>query len=420
MEIGSNQKKLAIIMMLACVLSGVIGLTTKHWIANEEAALHASLTTTYWPEEDPPWDEETYSEGVDNFCSDPNDWADDLCDDLTALRNSGIVAIVILLVGTITGLLFMLVVYRSSNGVWDGITAAHLDYRFALGPAVSNTLAPVLWWGLSHEARGNLGDSLGWSFYLTLIGGLIGIASCVILRNADSESPVNPEEAGVESAGPFEAQAEADPSQILVEKSSLTGSEKPNQIASIIALVAIVLSLFFPYASLGIESPEGGELEVSGIEMIEYWGEIAQVISEFDPAELESEPCPYANDGECDEPFLCAEGTDGNDCGSSSGSSIPDTPLRAYMLMIGVIMFMVSPLVFLLSGISGAALAKAGTAPRLLGLIHMGFFLVLMLMVGIGGTLLSELIGENPISFMGMGLWIGGLSSIGLIYKGEE
>jgi hypothetical protein len=24
--------------------------------------------------------------------------------------------------------------------------------------------------------------------------------------------------------------------------------------------------------------------------------------------------CQWANDGECDEPFLCPEGTDGNDC----------------------------------------------------------------------------------------------------------
>ena len=65
------------------------------------------------------------------------------------------------------------------------------------------------------------------------------------------------------------------------------------------------------------------EFKVSGIEMIGYWGVIAQVISEFNPAELEAETCPYADDGECDEPFLCAEGTDGNDCGSSSGSSLP-------------------------------------------------------------------------------------------------
>ena len=128
MEIGSNQKKLAIVMMLACIVSGAIGLITKHWIVNEEMELHASLTTTYWT--DPDYsvgmvDEEAYSEGIEIWCSmDENmDWADDLCDDLTALRNSGIAAIAILIVGIITGLLFIVVVYRSSNGVWDGVTA---------------------------------------------------------------------------------------------------------------------------------------------------------------------------------------------------------------------------------------------------------------------------------------------------------
>ena len=54
MEIGSNQKKLAIVMMLACIVSGAIGLITKHWIVNEEMELHASLTTTYWTDPDTP------------------------------------------------------------------------------------------------------------------------------------------------------------------------------------------------------------------------------------------------------------------------------------------------------------------------------------------------------------------------------
>ncbi len=392
MEIVSNQKKIAIVMMLACMVSGAIGLTTKHWIVNEDVELHASLTTTYWTDPD---DSMAYSEGMEIWCSeDDMDWADDqsdFCDDLTALRNSGIAAIAILLAGIITGLLFILVVYRSSNGVWDGVTAAPLDYRFGLGPAVSNTLAPVVWWGLSQEARSNLGDDLSWSFYLTLLGGLTGIASCVIIWKADDEIPIVPEGIG-EPGSPFEGQAEAGPNQIYVEEASLIVSEKPNQTASIIALMAIVLSLFLPYASLG----EG--LDATGMDIIEGWGELVQVLSEFDLADFEDDP----------------------GAGSGGGDAGYGLPLRGYLLMIGAFMFMLSPLVFLLSGISGAALAKAGTAPRVLGLIHMGFFLVMVLTIGIGGTLLSEISGENPISFVGVGLWIGGLSSIGFIYRAEE
>lgn len=396
MEIGSNQKKLAIVMMLACIVSGAIGLITKHWIVNEEMELHASLTTTYWT--DPDYsvgmvDEEAYSEGIEIWCSmDENmDWADDLCDDLTALRNSGIAAIAILIAGIITGLLFIVVVYRSSNGVWDGVTAAPLDYRFGLGPAVSITLAPVVWWGLSQEARSNFGDDLSWSFYLTLLGGLTGVASCVVMRNTGHEPPIQTEGIGVDLNGPFEGQAEPGPNQIYVEKSSLIVSEKPNQTASIIALLAIVVSLFLPYASLG----DG--LDATGADIIEGWGELVQVLSELDLADFEDDP----------------------GAGSGGGDSGPGLPLRGYLLMVGAFMFMLSPLVFLLSGISGAALARAGTVPRILGFIHLGFFLAMMLMIGIGGTLLSEISGENPISFMGVGLWIGGLSSIGFIYRVE-
>ena len=393
MEIGSDQKKFAIIMMLACVASGAIGITTKHWFTNDDFGMHASLTTTYWTEADE-WQptEQKLSEDVEVICSsDYQSWeGDTLCDDLTALRDAGIAAIAILLLGIITGLLSIVMVYRSSNGVWGGIPEAPLDYRFGLGPAVFNTLAPVVWWGLSDEALSNLGNDLSWSFYLTLLGGLTGIASCVIIWKADDEIPIVPEGIG-EPGSPFEGQVGSGTNQIFVKEASFTGSEKPNQTASVIALFAIVLSLFLPYASLG----DG--MDATGADIIEGWGELVQALSEFDLADFEDDP----------------------GAGSGGGDSGPGLPLRGYLLMVGAFMFMLSPLVFLLSGISGAALARAGSVPRILGFIHLGFFLVMMLMIGIGGTLLSEISGENPISFMGVGLWIGGLSSIGFIYRVE-
>ena len=198
------------------------------------------------------------------------------------------------------------------------------------------------------------------------------------------------------------------------------------------AVIAIVLSLFLPYISMGGITPSEYQYRISGIGIIGYWGEIAQVISEFNPAELEAETCPYADDGECDEPFLCAEGTDGNDCGSSSGSSLPaeaeSVPLRSYMLMLGALMVMVSPLVFLLSAIVGGVFTfSSGVLPKTLGKLHLGFFVVMILMIMIGGTIMSDIFADNEpelpssmLGFTGIGIWIGGLSGIGFFYDRDE
>ena len=185
------------------------------------------------------------------------------------------------------------------------------------------------------------------------------------------------------------------------------------------AIFLMFVSLFMPYITFG------GIVEVTGIDIISESVEMAEAIMEIEPDELAGTggECPYANDGECDEPFLCEEGTDGNDCGTSgSGGDIDfDVPFRFYMILIGSIMVLISPFFIILSGIlSSVTVFSGGKLPKILGSIHLAFFAFLFLMLAIGGTVLDDLIGEAGISlveFMGFGLWMGGLSGIGLIYE---
>ena len=423
----TNQKKIIIMMMCLCVISGLFGLLSNHWVisGNPDNPYHESLTTTYWDEADPELGqvhEETFSEGAELFCSsdfDGQEWAADLCENLSSMRDSGRIATVLLLLGTVTGTWFLVVDYRSMNGDRRNLSSVLLDPRFCLAAGGSTTLAPVVWRIMANDALSYFEDSVGAGFYIALLGGFLGVGSFIMnsrFQEGENEESIEDESRESEVPDSIESPGSApDPG----DKNQLDLNIAKG------AVIAIVLSLFLPYVSVGIESPEGDEFKVSGIEMIEYWGEIAQVISEFNPAELEAETCPYANDGECDEPFLCAEGTDGNDCGSSGGSSLPDVPLRAYMLMLGAFMVMVSPLVFLLSAIVGGAFTfSSGVLPKTLGKLHLGFFVVMILMIMIGGTIMSDIFASNEpgmpssmLGFTGIGIWIGGLSGIGFFYE---
>jgi len=73
--------------------------------------------------------------------------------------------------------------------------------------------------------------------------------------------------------------------------------------------------------------------------------------------------------------------------------------------------------------LGGISVFSNGTLPKLIGKIHLGFFGIMLLLLVIGGSLLSDLAGEfdefmpSILSFFGIGFWIGGLSGIGFIYE---
>jgi len=436
----SNQKKNIILMMCLCVALGLVGQFSQHWLVDDVNQSHSSLSTTYWEnswvdENGQMTNEGKFSEDADVWCDNAalidedefdREWMVELCDNLSSLRDSGRLGSVLLLLGTATGLWFLVVAYRSIGGDRRNLSSAFLDPRFCLAAGGSTTLAAVIWRIMANDAISDFEAKVGTGFYITLVGGLLGIGSYLMisrLQEGENEESVEDESRESEVPDSMESSWSAPVRE--------DGAQSDLNIAKG-AVIAIVLSLFLPYLSMGGITPSDYHFRLSGIQMIGYWGEIAQVISEFNPAELEAETCPYADDGECDEPFLCAEGTDGNDCGSSSGSSLPaeaeSVPLRSYMLMLGALMVMVSPLVFLLSAIVGGVFTfSSGVLPKTLGKLHLGFFVVMILMIMIGGTIMSDIFADNEpelpssmLGFTGIGIWIGGLSGIGFFYDRDE
>ena len=154
------------------------------------------------------------------------------------------------------------------------------------------------------------------------------------------------------------------------------------------AVAAIVVSLFLPYFSYFF-------LEVSGFEMIVY---IAEMLAEL---------------------FAIGDEVGGGGSGAGGGGP-PGLGPRFSMLLLGGLMFLFSPIVFLLTAlVGGISVFSNGTLPKLIGKIHLGYFGIMLILLFIGGTLLGDLTGEigfSMFSVLGIGFWIGGLSGIGFIY----
>ena len=186
------------------------------------------------------------------------------------------------------------------------------------------------------------------------------------------------------------------------------------------AIILMIVSLFMPYVSVG------GIVEISGLDIIVESIELIDAIMEIEPGEFaeSDDECPWANDGVCDEPALCATGTDGADCGGSDpweSSSDDDLPIRYIMILIGAIMVLISPFFFILSAfISSVSVFSGQRLPKIMGWIHLGFFIFMFLMLAIGETVLDSWLGDlgfSIIDLLGAGIWLGGLTSIGLIYE---
>ena len=184
------------------------------------------------------------------------------------------------------------------------------------------------------------------------------------------------------------------------------------------AIVLMIVSLFLPYVAVG------GLVEITGLDIIVESIELLDAIMEIEPSEFaeSDDECPWANDGVCDEPFLCETGTDGADCGGTeSEDELPEIPIRYFMILIGSIMVLISPFFFLLSAIISSVTVFSGQKlPKIMGWVHLGFFIIMFLMLAIGETVLDEWLGDvgfSIVELLGVGIWLGGLSSIGLIYE---
>ena len=174
-----------------------------------------------------------------------------------------------------------------------------------------------------------------------------------------------------------------------------TPIDKPNLNGAKVASIIIFLSILVPYISFDINDTGDPELDLTGVEIIETWFELFEAIMEVSDSGLDTE-------------------------GSESPSGSLDMPLRVYVLLIGALMLLLSPILFAFSSIIGGFLSFSGMGlPKTVGKVHLGFFIIMILMLLIGGSIIfSEIPDEegmpsSMLDFLGIGVWLGGLSSIG-------
>ena len=183
--------------------------------------------------------------------------------------------------------------------------------------------------------------------------------------------------------------------EIISPKNQTIPKDTPNLNGAKVASIIIFLSILVPYITFDIGDTGDSELDLTGVEIIESWFELFGFIMEVSDSGIDTE-------------------------GSGSPSGDLDMPLRVYILLIGALMLLLSPILFAFSSIIGGFLSFSGMGlPKTLGKIHLGFFIVMILMLLIGGSIIfSEIPDEegmpsSMLDFLGIGVWLGGLSSIG-------
>ena len=149
-----------------------------------------------------------------------------------------------------------------------------------------------------------------------------------------------------------------------------------------IGVGVILLSLFMPYISiLGI-------FEISGFEMIGFMGEIADMAGD-DAGSSDS-------DG-YDEPG-------GDDQGLGS---------EEMTLLIAFFMFGLSPLIFLLSGITSGILLLMKKSTKIMGILHLSYAVIFLFF-----AILSPSLEDISIfSFVGFGFYLGAFSGGAFLAK---
>ena len=183
--------------------------------------------------------------------------------------------------------------------------------------------------------------------------------------------------------------------EIISPKNQIIPIDTPNLNGAKVASIIIFLSILVPYISFDINDTGDPELDLTGVEIIESWFELFGFIMEVSDSGIDTE-------------------------GSESPSGDLDMPLRVYVLLIGALMLLLSPILFAFSSFIGGFLSFSGMGlPKTLGKIHLGFFIIMILMLLIGGSIIfSEMPDEegmpsSMLDFLGIGVWLGGLSSIG-------
>ena len=146
----------------------------------------------------------------------------------------------------------------------------------------------------------------------------------------------------------------------------------------------ILISLFMPYVSVM------GFFEVSGFEMIGYVGEVFEAVGD----------------------------DSGDDSLGDGGGDIDDEDdfslgAEGWALVVAAILFVLSPLFFLITSITSSIILLMGKSPRIVGIVHLAYVAIFM----VAALASPSLEGFSIFSIIGFGFYMGAFSSGALLAK---
>ena len=164
------------------------------------------------------------------------------------------------------------------------------------------------------------------------------------------------------------------PQQVVIMQEK--GSKK---IVPWVGVGLIIISLFLPYISfMGFG--------VSGFEIIGYVGEVFEAV--------------------------------GDDSGGDGGGDIDDEDdfslgAEGWALVVAAILFVLSPLFFLITSITSSIILLMGKSPRIVGIVHLAYVAIFM----VAALASPSLEGFSIFSIIGFGFYMGAFSSGALLAK---
>ena len=200
-----TDKSVIISLMCACLVLSLVGIFSNHWMhyeVEEDAVTWSLKGSRAVDGQDEDWSE-TYAETMNWSCSFAEEMRGDLedgraseeivlmfeeiCEEYTILTYSGYTATGLLSLSSIVSLFFLVQTGRQIRRDVNLFSFVEFDFRIVVLSGGLTTITPIFWRVSNH---GVISDSefmtLSCGFYLTVLGGLLGLIACgLMFRNPD-------------------------------------------------------------------------------------------------------------------------------------------------------------------------------------------------------------------------------------------
>lgn len=201
-----KEKSVIISLMCACLVLSLVGIFSNHWMyyEAEDGVANWSLRERSAEASDGEEASESYAESMNWWCSsaeeyredleDGSDWHseefvliyEEICEDFTILTYSGYIATGLLSLSSIFSLFFIVQTGRQIRRDVNRLSFVEFDFRIVVLGGGLTAITPIIWRIANHSyIREFELPTLSWGFYLTFLGGLLGLIAFGLLYRSD-------------------------------------------------------------------------------------------------------------------------------------------------------------------------------------------------------------------------------------------